>query len=333
MRGRGAPTRRRKLAAPSAAIAAVALGVLASLAAAGMLGCERGAFVGRAAGGNVAQLGEGLRPVRDKVAHPFRPDARLAVLWVGHATVLVQMDDKLVLTDPVFTDSVGQISQRQVEPGLDLAALPPVDAVIISHMHFDHLSVGTLQLLESRMRGIVVPSGGMVYVPDSAVPAAELAAFESVEWDGLRITAAPVDHTGFRYGVDEGWMKESFTGYVVEHRGQAVYFGGDTAYDREDFVATRQRFPRLDLAILPIAPIHPRDLMKRVHMDPHEAVQAFFDLGARRMLPMHFETFINSLDAPGEPEAVLRAVMSRRGLDERTIPILRIGEQRVLTPR
>jgi L-ascorbate metabolism protein UlaG (beta-lactamase superfamily) len=296
-------------------------------------GCERTAFVGRVAGGNISELSATPRGVSQKVARPFRPDARLAVLWVGHATVLVQMDDKLILTDPVLASSVGQISQRLVEPGIELSALPPLDAVIISHMHFDHLSVGSLQLLESRMRGLVVPSGGMVYVPDSAVPAAELAAFESVEWDGLRITAAPVDHTGFRYGVDEGWMKESFTGYVLEHRGQTVYFGGDTAYDRNDFLATRARFPRIDLAILPIAPIHPRALMKLVHMDPAEAVQAFFDLGAARMLPMHFDTFINSLDAPGEPEAVLRAVMARRGLDERRVPILRIGEQRVLTPR
>jgi N-acyl-phosphatidylethanolamine-hydrolysing phospholipase D len=296
-------------------------------------GCDRMGFVARVGGGNVSELSATPRAVTRKVAHPFRADARLAVLWVGHATVLVQMDDKLILTDPVLSSSVGQISQRLVEPGIDLAALPPIDAVIISHMHFDHLSVGSLQLLESRMRGLVVPSGGMVYVPDSAVPAAELAAFESVEWDGLRITAAPVDHTGFRYGVDEGWMKESFTGYVLEHRGQTVYFGGDTAYDQEDFLATRRRFPRIDLAILPIAPIHPRDLMKRVHMDPAEAVQAFFDLGAARMLPMHFDTFINSLDAPGEPEAVLRRVMARRGLDEGRVPILRIGEQRVLIPR
>jgi L-ascorbate metabolism protein UlaG (beta-lactamase superfamily) len=317
----------------SGALACLVALVLLEVLALGGLGCERAAFVARVGAGNFGRVGDAPRPVPNKVPHPFRPDARLAVLWVGHATVLVQMDDKLVLTDPVFTESVGQISPRLVEPGLDLAALPPLDAVIISHMHFDHLSVGTLELLESRMRGIVVPSGGMVYVPDSAVPAAELGPFESVDWDGLRITAAPVDHTGFRYGVDEGWMKESFSGYVLEHRGQTVYFGGDTAYDREDFEATRRRFPRIDLAILPIAPIHPRDLMKRVHMDPHEAVQAFFDLGAQRMLPMHFETFVNSLDAPGEPEAVLRQVMARRGLDERTLPILRIGEQRVLVPR
>ncbi|MEJ7731078.1 MAG: MBL fold metallo-hydrolase [Polyangiaceae bacterium] len=305
------------------------LGALLAL----VLGCARLGFVSRLGAGNVSQLSATQRAVTDKVAHPYRTDARLAVLWVGHATVLLQMDDKLILTDPVFTASVGQISQRLVEPGLDLAALPAVDAVLISHMHFDHLSVASLQQLESRMRGIVVPSGGMVYLPDSAVPAAELAPFESVEWDGLRITAAPVDHTGFRYGVDEGWMKHSFTGYVIEHRGQTVYFGGDTAYDRKDFLATRRRFARIDLAILPIAPIHPRDLMKRVHMDPTEAVQAFFDLGAARMLPIHFDTFINSLDAPGEPEAVLRKVMARRGLDERRLPILRIGEQRVLTPR
>src|SRR5690606_37644394 len=83
---------------------------------------------------------------------PVTKDARLAVLWIGHATALVQIDDKVILTDPVFTSTVGQVSKRVVEPGLDPKDLPPVDAVLVSHMHYDHLSLGSLEMIEPRVR-------------------------------------------------------------------------------------------------------------------------------------------------------------------------------------
>src|SRR5690606_26103988 len=94
--------------------------------------------------------------------------------------------------------------------------------------------------------------------------------------------------------------RESFTGYVIEHDGLKVYFGGDTAYDQRLFVETAARYPDIDVALLPIAPIEPRDFMRRTHLDPDEAVRAFIDLGAKRMVPIHYGTFINSTDAPGD---------------------------------
>jgi L-ascorbate metabolism protein UlaG (beta-lactamase superfamily) len=120
---------------------------------------------------------------------------------------------------------------------------------------------------------------------------------------------------------------------VIQYHGLTVYFGGDTAYTKEYFVETQRRFPNIDLAILPIAPIHPREIMKKRHVDPVEALQAFADLRARWMLPIHFETFINSADEPGEPERVLREAMQKQGLTENEVNILRIGEQRVLMPQ
>src|SRR5215467_5678711 len=95
-------------------------------------------------GDNLASLGRAPRPVPNKIVHPERPDARLVVTWVGHATVLLQMDDVYLLTDPVFTSTIGQITKRLVEPGLDVDSLPTIDAVLVSHMHFDHLSLGSL---------------------------------------------------------------------------------------------------------------------------------------------------------------------------------------------
>ncbi|MEO6418186.1 MAG: MBL fold metallo-hydrolase [Polyangiaceae bacterium] len=269
----------------------------------------------------------------NKITQPVRPEARLAVLWVGHATVLIQIDDKFILTDPVFTNTVGQLSKRLVEPGIEPQNLPPIDAVIISHMHFDHFSFGSLDLVEKKVARILVPRGGLVYMPNYSFPATELSRWEHWESNGLQITAVPVKHNGMRYGLDGEWMETTFTGYVISYHGITVYFGGDTAYVQKNFVETAEHFPSIDLALMPIAPIEPRGFMKASHVDPKEAVQAFFDLKARRMVPIHFDTFINSTDQVGDATRVLGEVMRERNIGPDKISVLRIGEQRTIIAR
>lgn len=281
-----------------------------------------------------ACAGFALGPVQrvpNRITQPRRADARLAVLWVGHATTLLQMDDRFVLTDPLLTDSVGQLTQRLQEPGIDPANLPPIDAVLVSHMHFDHLSLGSLDLIEEKVRRLFVPRGGLVYIPNYAFDVRELATWQSFDDRGMRITAVPVKHVGYRYGVDAAWMTKTFTGYVLEYHGLTVYFSGDTAYDQERFRATAERFPHIDLALLPIAPIHPRSFMEEVHVDPWEAVRAFADLGARTMVPIHFDTLINGFDARGEARMLFQAIVHARGLDDR-VKVLPIGGQAVIVP-
>jgi N-acyl-phosphatidylethanolamine-hydrolysing phospholipase D len=288
-----------------------------------------GCFVARAGARVVGSLFTSPREVA-KTKHPVTKDARLAVLWVGHSTALIQIDDKVVLTDPVFTSSVGQLSKRLVEPGLDPKDLPPVDAVLVSHMHVDHLSLGSLEEIEPKVKALLLPRGGTAYLTDGfSFPAYELGKWQAWEKDGLRVTAVPVDHVGWRYGVDEAWMKSSFTGYVVEYHGLKVYFGGDSAYDQRIFVETAQRFPKIDLALLPIAPIEPRSVMRRLHMDPGEAVQAFVDLGAGRMVPIHYGTFVTSTDEPSDPLRELTIAQKKVDLGPRVIAPLAIGERRV----
>jgi L-ascorbate metabolism protein UlaG (beta-lactamase superfamily) len=286
--------------------------------------------VGRMIGGNASALFATPQSVPTKITRPIRTDARLAVLWIGHATTLVQIDDKIVLTDPVFTRTVGQLSARLVDPGLDVENLPPVDAVLISHMHPDHLSLGTLEEIEPRVKRLFVPKGGVVYVPDFRFDVEELATWESFDDAGLRISAVPVDHLGARYGADSAWMTTSFTGYVVEYHGMKVYFGGDTAYDANDFRETGRRFPEINLALLPISPIRPEGIMQSMHQNPEQALDAFADLGARVMVPIHFETFVDGAEDIGEPRARLETeARARKILGTRVWP-LRIGEQRVV---
>ncbi len=281
---------------------------------------------------NLATLASTPARVPNKIAHPLRTDARLSVLWVGHATALVQLDDKVLLTDPVFTDTVGQVSKRLVEPGLEPRALPPVDAVLISHVHADHLSLGSLELIETKVRHLALPRGGLTYLTDFSFDAFELGTWETWERDGLRVTAVPVHHPGFRYGIDADWMQDASTGYVVEYHGLRVYFGGDTAYDERAFVETGRRFPGIDLALLPIGPAEPRTFMRKSHVGPEEAVQVFLDLGARRVVPIHRDTFVSSSDAPGAALARFLAEAKSRSLPPDAVQVVGFGEQRVLVP-
>ena len=273
------------------------------------------------------------KKVKNKIQDPRRPEARLAVLWVGHATVLVQLDDIFVLTDPVFTRTVGELSPRLVEPGLDPINVPPLAAVTVSHMHFDHLSFDSLGMIEDRTAVLLVPPGVRSILPRFDFDSRELSRWEAYESRGLRITAVPVRHVGGRWGLDQAWNNKAFTGYVYEYHGLSVYFGGDTAFDAEDFKETRQRFRNLNLALVPICPNQPRDFMQRTHMGPSQALDAFTLLGAERMVPVHFDTFINSDDAPGECPRLLRQTALARKIDEDKVAILEIGEERVFVKK
>lgn len=295
-----------------------------ALSAVGLSGCR----IGRAASNGLVTLFSSPKKVK-QCTEPTTKDTRLGVLWVGHATALIQIDDRVILTDPVFTDTVGQLASRLVEPGIDPKHLPKIDAVLISHMHFDHLSYGSLEQIEDKVRGLLLPVTGSTYLPDSfSFPAWELHTWQAWEKDGLRITAVPVDHVGFRYGIDDAWMTQSFTGYVIEYHGMKVYFGGDSAYDQKNFVETALRFPKIDVALIPIAPIEPRDFMRKTHMDPREALQAFIDLGASRMVPIHYDTFVNSTDKPGDALRELGAAQQNVYLAPRQVVPLAIGERR-----
>ncbi len=297
-----------------------------------LLGLASCGPIGSIVSSNAGHLFGEERRLPARLTDPVRPEAGLATLWVGHATVLIQIDDRFVLTDPVFTSTVGLLSRRLVEPGIDPANLPPLNAVLISHMHFDHLSLESLTMIEGKVGRLVMPHDGARYAPGYPFPVEELSTWASTEVDGLRITSVPVDHVGWRYGADRGWMN-AFSGYVIEYHGKTVYFGGDTTYQQGFFQSTRARFPSIDLAILPIAPSEPREFMKRTHVGPSESIQAFLDLGARVMMPIHYDTFINSTDQPGDALKLLEATRVARSLPPERVAVLGHGEQRVFLPR
>jgi L-ascorbate metabolism protein UlaG (beta-lactamase superfamily) len=267
--------------------------------------------------------------VENPITNPLRPDAKLAVLWVGHSTLLIQIGDKFVLTDPVFTQYIGGLSRRLVEPGIAPAHLPRIDAVLVSHRHLDHLSRDTFHLLSPRLTSVLTPVGAAADIPKGGYRVVEIPYWRQWKKGGLTVTAVPVDHDGGRI-LDSDSHPYAFTGYVIQHDGVTVYFPGDTAYQRPMFDEVARRFGPIDLALLPIGPISPPDIMTKHHLDPEQALQAANDLHAAVMVPIHFGTFINSLDGAGDCEAALDEAIRKGRAGRVSVEKLRIGEQRVI---
>jgi N-acyl-phosphatidylethanolamine-hydrolysing phospholipase D len=256
-----------------------------------------------------------IEPVPNRISNPILQDVGLSVLWIGHASVLIQIHDKVFLTDPVFTRTVGMLARRIVEPGIDAQSLSRVDYVLISHTHFDHLNYGSLSELPKQGK-LLIPSGAAVYTPDFGFEETrEMKPWESFEGGGVRITAVPAQHFSGRYGFDILWTAgKGYTGYVIEYNGKTVYFAGDTGYRDSLFTQIGQRF-QIDVALLPIAPIEPREMMSRVHLDPQRAIQAFVELNAGLMIPIHYRTFVQGL----EPSVLIAQEGLERIIAERNL--------------
>lgn len=280
---------------------------------------------------SVEQVGKPVAPAPYRVENPILPDVDLSVLWIGHATVLVQIHDRVILTDPLFTGTVGMVMKRTVEPGLDPAAIPRVDFTLISHTHFDHFSYGSLDLIPKEGK-LLLPIGALAYTPALGFEEIrEMKPWDVLQHNGVTITAVPVQHFSGRYGFDILWMRDrGYTGYMIEYRGITIFFGGDTGYHPEIFKEIGRKY-EIDLAILPISPVEPRDFMQQNHVDPAEALQIVRDLRARQMLPMHHRTLVQGFD-PNPTFAIeqLLSLAERDGLLDRIIQ-LDIGQQRVLS--
>ena len=279
---------------------------------------------------SIGKMGDPIPAPPHMITTPVLPGAHLAVSWVGHATVLIQMHDKLIVTDPFFTNTIGLLARRSVRPGLDPKILPKVDFTIVSHIHFDHFNYGSLDMLPKGGE-LVIPEGALPYTPDLGFnDVDELKPWESVEREGVRITAVPVQHFTGRYGFDGAWLGSlGYTGYVVEYRGLVVFFAGDTGYNPEMFKEIGRRF-KIDVAIVPIAPGGGSGIGGRVHANPAGALTIFKEVGAKYMLPMHHGTLFYGSDAnPTEAIDRLHEIAAKEGLTDNVLA-LEMGEQRII---
>ena len=224
--------------------------------------------------------------------------------WIGHSSWLVSSGDTHLLFDPVFSPRIGMFYPRYGEPGLAPSDLPVIDAVLISHNHYDHLDLPSLQQL-SRVAHCVVPTGVSASITGcDDLTVQELGWWDSVELDRCRITCVPARHWSRRGLLDTN--HSLWCGYVVEPDGGVFYHAGDTAWFA-GFGEIAERFPRLTAAMLPIGAYEPAWFMEHNHLNPEQAGAAFLQLGARHMLPMHWGTFQLTDEPLREPAQRLRA--------------------------
>jgi L-ascorbate metabolism protein UlaG (beta-lactamase superfamily) len=224
----------------------------------------------------------------------MRANDNIEFWWVGHATVLMRLYDKWVITDPNFSPRTGGVVKRLTEVGIDTASIRPVDAVVISHNHFDHLDAPSLEILKGS-KHIFAPKSGFAYIPTGLMQVEHrVSPGYSHEEDGLKILSVPVAHFGGRLLVDNLWDGEPYTGYIIQYKDVTVFFAGDTGYHEEHFRELKKHF-KIDVALIPVGPSGGfgtgSGLGNAVHVNPYGALQIFRDTGARYMIPIHHSTF------------------------------------------
>ena len=257
-----------------------------------------------------------LTPRTGKARKPVLANrSQLGVTFIGHSSFFLQIGGKNVVVDPNFAQWIF-ILKRLRRPGLRLRDLPPIDAVLVSHAHFDHLhrpSLRTIATLTRRKSGkrpiIVVPRHVRDLVADLGFArVVELDWWQTLQLGNVEIVHTPSRHWGARVVKD---VHRGYGGYVLRSGNHSVYHAGDTAYFN-GFSEIGARL-RPELALLPIGAYHPASF-RNVHTSPEDAIQAFIDLGARWMAPMHYGSFRLSYEPVEEPVPRLLAAAREHGI-------------------
>ena len=267
---------------------------------------------------------------------PARPPARsggLRVTFIGHASFLVQVAGRNILIDPVFaerTSPLAWLGPRRVNPpGIAWDDLPEIDAVLLTHGHYDHLDLATLARLWRRFRPLVVaPLGNDAVIrrrhPEIAVSVLDWGEARALG-GGVVAHLAPALHWSARWPWDR--RMALWGAFVLTTPAGVLYHAGDTAFgDGALFRAVRARFGPPVLAHLPIGAYAPRWFMANQHMDPAEAVAAFLACGAERALGFHWGTFQLTDEAIMAPADGLASALAAAGIDGQRFPAGRPGQ-------
>jgi L-ascorbate metabolism protein UlaG (beta-lactamase superfamily) len=274
-----------------------------------------------------------FRPMTGESKNPLLVSPEeLGVTFIGHSSFLVQIAGRKLLLDPVFAERLIAL-RRLRRPGVRIKDLPPIDVVLLSHAHMDHLNKPSLRRIVAhnlkvagRAPVAVVPWGVEDLVNDLG-----FARVVTLEWwqtksiGSLDVTMTPCKHWGARFFKD---THRGFGGYVIRGGSHSLYHSGDTAYF-DGFAKIGKRL-KPEIALLPIGAYRP-DSYRGVHTCPEEALQAFLDLGAQRMIPMHYGTFRLSQEPMEEPVERLMAAARQAGVAGQ-VCVLPEGETDVTEP-
>ena len=280
------------------------------------------------------------------VARLQQPQGVAQFTWIGHSSLLYQIDGKNFLFDPVYAEYASPIPpfgpKRAQAPGIPFADLPHIDAVFISHNHYDHLDLDTVRRLAQQAGGspiFYVPLGVDAWFAEN-VPGAHLSGEQrnviAMDWDEVQrfdgnrqpftIRFLAVQHWAARSPFDRN--KTLWGSWAIEHPSFRFWFAGDLAYspDVDDIGRAHGGF---DLAAIPIGVYEPRWFMKRAHVDPDEALQVFRRVNAKRAIGIHWGTYDGLSDESlDEPPAALQRARQQAGIAPETFMLFALGETR-----
>ncbi len=284
---------------------------------------------------------DALPVVASDIAYPHAPADEVWITWVGHATFLIQIGGLNLLTDPHWSQRASPVQlvgpARLVEPGIPWERLPPIDGVLLSHDHYDHLDEGTIRRVHKRWGKRVqwfTPLGYRGWFRSQGVRQLnELDWWQEATLDGAtgrtRIIALPAQHWTSRTPWDR---QEKLWGSwaIVTPSGRKVYFGGDSGWF-PGYPEIGERAGPFDAVLLPIGAYDPRWFMRPVHMNPEEAVRAYRELGGQgTFAAMHWGTFRLTDEDPLEPPQRIRAAWKAAELANERLWVARHGETRII---
>ena len=253
----------------------------------------------------------------------------VSVTFIGHNSLLVRAGEASVLFDPVFSQYASPLSgigpKRQRPPGMDFEQLPKIDFVMVSHNHYDHMDIPTLQRIAERDAPLfIVPLGNAYILNDAGIKnVVELDWWQSrVLKQDIEVTLTPAQHFSSRGLFDRN--KSLWGSFILRMGGKQLFFAGDTGYS-DHFKEIRKRLGSPDIALLPIGAYEPYSFMRPLHMNPTDAVRAHRDLQAKKSFGMHFGTFRLTAEAQDQPVSDLALALEREQIKRSDFLVPREG--------
>jgi N-acyl-phosphatidylethanolamine-hydrolysing phospholipase D len=272
--------------------------------------------------GRAPHRGEPLEVLANDGAPLKKPRTPASITWVGHSTFLVQVAGVNVLTDPHFGDRTSPVQfagpRRLVPPGVRFEDLPDIHAVVISHDHYDHLDAGTvLRLAREHRPRFFVPLGIKAWLADLGIDdVVEMDWWQAATYRGITFTCTPAQHSSGRSITLADQSLRLWSSWVIAGGDKSFFFAGDTGY-YAGLAEIGRRLGPFDLAAVPIGGYSDYRVHHPNHLNPEEAVQAFEDVRADVMVPMHWGTFELNREPFQEPPGRVMSEALRRGLEER----------------
>jgi len=243
---------------------------------------------------------------------PVIQPGEICITWIGHASFLLQTCDMNILIDPIWSKWL-KVIKRLKRPGFEIHHLPEIDIVLVTHAHFDHLDRRTLRKVASD-QPIVVPIGVGNLVHDLGFHIVhELDCWQKVKLGSIEVSLTPCYHWGARFLAD---LHRGFGGFAIAAEGRTIFHCGDSAFF-PGFREIGERY-KIDIALLPIG-AYDAPTGREVHMNPEEAVRAFIELKAKKLVPMHYGTFRLGYEPMEEPPQRLLASARTHGIEENVL--------------